>query len=367
MSMTRECRKGVRLTRARLLATGSGMLGGALIAACGGQSGARLPGLTTARLAGRWFRGFRARLLGGALILGYHRVAETLDDPYKLCVAPQHLSEHLQVLRRVAHPISLRALEHGLQTGQLPKRAVAVTFDDGYADLLDSAKPLLERHDVPATAFVVSGNLGRTFWWDEMAQSLQVGSNAPRTVNLTLDGKSHQWVLDTAPGEANTRQRVIDAIHRELLPLPASTRREALRQLESQAPGSPDRAQLPRALTPDEVIELADGGLIEIGSHTVTHPALASLSVDDQRFEIHQSKTSLEQVVDRPVRSFSYPHGSVTPRTVGTVREGGFELACSSFNDVARPATDPFQLPRLWVQDVDGEAFSRWLHIWLPR
>jgi peptidoglycan/xylan/chitin deacetylase (PgdA/CDA1 family) len=62
--------------------------------------------------------------------------------------------------------------------------AVAITFDDGYADLLANAKPLLERADVPATAFVVAGGLGRPFWWDELAALLgTVAARRPGRVN----------------------------------------------------------------------------------------------------------------------------------------------------------------------------------------
>src|SRR6185295_16005847 len=86
-----------------------------------------------------------------ALVLMYHRVAEVSADPFSLCVAPERFSEHMDTLRKVAQPLRLQQLAHHLRSGTLPRRSVVVTFDDGYVDNLQKAKPLLERFDIPAT------------------------------------------------------------------------------------------------------------------------------------------------------------------------------------------------------------------------
>ena len=56
----------------------------------------RIPGLKTAKAVSRWVQ---ARILGGALILGYHRVASVNRDTYEVCVTPEHFTEHMQALR----------------------------------------------------------------------------------------------------------------------------------------------------------------------------------------------------------------------------------------------------------------------------
>ena len=109
---------------------------------------------------------------------------------------------------------------------------------------------------------------------------------------------------------------------------------------------------------------MAKGGLVEVGSHTVTHPALANLPLSVQREQIRRSKASLEDVLGRPVTSFSYPHGSYTPETAALVREAGFACACSSLIDLVWRGTDRFQLPRMVVKNWDGEAFAQRLEEW---
>src|SRR5262249_6249536 len=95
-----------------------------------------------------------------ALILMYHGVAEVSSAPWSLFATPQHFAEHLEVLRQYARPMRLRRLAQAFGNVSLASRSVVVTFDDGYANNLHNARPLLERYDIPATVFLTTGYLG---------------------------------------------------------------------------------------------------------------------------------------------------------------------------------------------------------------
>src|SRR5690606_37807585 len=102
-----------------------------------------------------------ARHHGAVAVLLYHRVADAPRDPQQLAVAPERFAAHLEVLAATCTPVALGEAAARLRSPRgLPPRAVAVTFDDGYRDNLHTAKPLLERHGVPATVFVASGYVG---------------------------------------------------------------------------------------------------------------------------------------------------------------------------------------------------------------
>lgn len=326
----------------------------------------RVPGLKSLKQTARWLR---SQFVDSGLILGYHRVAEKAHDPYSMCVTPQHFAEQCEVLRRYVQPVSLQELVRGLQDGKLPRRAVAITFDDGYADNLDNVKSLLECYQIPTTVFVATEYIGREFWWDELERILISPAILPERLCLSVDGNTYEWVLDDAvhttqvkeaPG---SRQRLLQSLYKRLLSLSSTERQEVLAQLKAEA--ELDSPPYCRALMPDELVELVTGGLVDVGAHTVTHPALAGLSVEAQWSEIQRSKAYLEELLGRPVTSFSYPNGSLSEDTPRLVREAGFTCACASYNDVVWRRSDPFHLPRFWIPNWNGATFSRWLGWWL--
>ncbi len=110
-------------------------------------------------------RGPRLRL---PPVLMYHSVsASTRPDPHRLRVHPDQLDRHLRLLRRLGLrgvPLAelMAAAEQGRATG-----LVGLTFDDGYADFLTDAVPVLARHGMSATLYVVAGRLGGCNGWDE--------------------------------------------------------------------------------------------------------------------------------------------------------------------------------------------------------
>jgi peptidoglycan/xylan/chitin deacetylase (PgdA/CDA1 family) len=115
---------------------------------------------------------------------------------------------------------------------------------------------------------------------------------------------------------------------------------------------------------------LSRSDLADFGAHTVTHPSLARLPLTEQRAEIEESKRWLTDVLERPVRNFSYPFGKLVdygPDAVALARAAGFERAYTNTSGAVKPGTDPYQLPRLHVQDWDGATFERELWRWLDR
>lgn len=344
----------------------------------------RIPFMRRARRLARRLRGQSS---SNALILLYHRVAAVRPDPWALSVSPQHFGEHLDVLRRHFQPISLQQLVNGLRDGRLPRRSVAITFDDGYYDNLYNAKPLLERYAVPATIFLTTGNIGqaREFWWDELERVLLQPGLLPAELRLDIRGEAYHWRLDEAASYSQEAFRqhqawpaweddcptARHAMYKELWqllhPLGHAERRAALDSLARWANIDPTARPSHRSLEAEEMAELARGGIVEVGAHTVTHPALAMLPEAAQREEILTSKARLEAILDRPMRSFSYPYGRRTDYSAETVRivqEARFACACSNFAGGIGRSEDLFQLPRVNIPDCDGDEFQRQVAAW---
>jgi peptidoglycan/xylan/chitin deacetylase (PgdA/CDA1 family) len=332
--------------------------------------------------AGQWLKRHFARR---ALILMYHRVTELANDPHLLAVTPDHFAAHMELIRRLAVPTRLRQLLEAVITGTVPNRAIVITLDDGYADNAHEAKPILERFDIPATVFVVAGQVGGTseFWWDELDRLLLQPGSLPPDLRLKLNGTVEQWELGQARRYSETdyrhhrawhverqddptpRHRLFRALFERLYRSTHADKQQLLQQVRTWA--GADRVARPthRPLTRNEAVLLSQGGLVEIGAHTMSHPALTALSPAEQRDEIQQSKDSLEEMLEQPVVSFAYPHGASSPATAGIVSAAGFELACCTRPDALFRGADRFQLPRLGIRDWDRDTFARWLKWWI--
>lgn len=301
----------------------------------------RFPGLKTLK---KRYRQVRSRFVRGGIILGYHRIAAGVDDPYGICVSPTHFSAQMAYLRRHMHPLPLTQFVERALAGTLPPRAVAVTFDDGYADNLHTAHPILAEHQIPATLFVTAGILGREFWWDEL-------------VRVIRSRPSTDWQT-TVPRLQN---HTLSAFYNWLLPLSDTDRQAHLEKLWATVGGTQAGPSL--LLREGELKTLAAHSLWEIGSHTLTHPSLHLLAPDEQRREIAHSRIVIETLVGRPVQSFSYPNGRFSAVTRDLIQEAGYTVACASHADIVWGRSDPLCLPRIWAKNDTVARFSDgWIH-----
>lgn len=313
----------------------------------------------------------RTHLTNSGLILLYHRVTvpdcAPDFDPFSMCISPQNFEEHLSILSRVAQPMRLEEMLQKSKSGSLPPRAVAITFDDGYADNLYQAKPLLEKFKIPATVFIITGHLGEAFWWDDLSHIILQAEILPQNLGLKLNGHIHQTFLTN--NDKLSRRKLLKELLQFLQPLSSAQQRVALQQLSNWAGLIQENQCDHRPLTVDELKKLSAGELIEIGAHTVTHPSLADLPLIKQQEEIVNSKVLLEQALNRTIRSFSYPFGlknDYTNDTISLVRGAGFEYACSNEIGTVWSKSDLFQLPRYWIKNWSGPVFAKQIQRWLP-
>ena len=135
------------------------------------------------------YRAVRPRPKSHAVVLMYHRVAECDIDPWNLCVSPQQFADQIAALKREFCILPL----HELIRSDARRNAVAITFDDGYADNLHAAAPVLEHHGAPACFFLTSGALDMAyeFWWDELGRLLLRESALPSTMVISVGSRRH--------------------------------------------------------------------------------------------------------------------------------------------------------------------------------
>ena len=313
---------------------------------------------------GHVWRALRTATSGARIhVLGYHRVVDRIDwdgavNP-SLCITSDAFRRQMEQLRArfVVLPLSyvVRAVRGEIE---LPHDAAAVTFDDGYRDVLLRADPILRALDIPATVFVPTGFAGAS-GRDQILphDRLYAGAWAAQQSGRGLAGLGDSEtallfaradrVLATR-GPAGVVEDLIDAA-------PAATLAAIIDVLEATFGAAPldDGATV---LAPAELRTLADRGW-EIGAHTIGHVVLTHEPLAEVRRQLQRSKADVERWSGRPCRFFAYCNGYHSPALVRELRRAGYEGAVTTCDRPNPTRTgDPYRITRkvLWDAHTRG-------------
>ena len=296
----------------------------------------------------------------------YHGVAEddfhgkfTLFDDFKL---------HLDLLERHFQLVSVQQIEDWLLHGAtIPPNAVALTFDDGYRNLLDTAIPELLRRGHPATIFLCTlgfQDASRITWTDEVDCRMRSSPRLPDTLELP-DAKIR---LESLSPDTSAR-----CVKEHLKTLSLESNNEAMVLIRETFPVDEREFLRCRLLAPSDLAGINDSG-ISIGGHTEYHEILSRLSAGNQREDIRLNYESIRRVLagNGPTH-LAYPNGKLPD--IGTaarkaVEDAGYRLAFTTQEGFIRPDTDPLMIPRISAGFLGMYAPEAWisalpLRVWL--
>jgi peptidoglycan/xylan/chitin deacetylase (PgdA/CDA1 family) len=277
-------------------------------------------------------------------ILTYHRVLSSFDYMRPTEPIASEFEWQMELLACYFNPLPLSEALSLMSYGELPERAVCVTFDDGYADNEEIALPVLSRWKVPATVFVATDFLnGGRMWNDTVIEALRIAEG--HVFDLTAMSLASYSI-----NSLEERRLAASTIIREIKHWPPEKRAATVEAIVSIV------GQLPSNLmmTDDQVRSLGDGGM-DIGAHTKSHPILSTLELDQIKEELTGSRTYLESILGSPVRHFAYPNGRpgidyrIEHRDLVEIE--GFDAAVSTQWGVASTMSDRWQLPRFTPWD----------------
>lgn len=295
--------------------------------------------------------GDRARLS----ILIFHRVLPEPDPLFPGEISAQKFDQICNWLSAWFTVLPLDEAVTRLKKNDLPQRALAITFDDGYADNHEVALPILKRHGLKATFYVATGFLdGGRMWNDSVIESFRT-STLPF---VELAGTVAAALGEIKLGDISMRRSAINAAISAIKYLDPNERLDWVNAISDRA-----GVMLPNDLmmSSAQVCGLRNAGM-QIGAHTVSHPILAKLTRNAAQREIADSKHSLEALLGQPVTLFAYPNGKrgedYSPESVQLVRELGFSSAVSTTWGAARSSSDLFQLPRFTPWDRNYLRFG---------
>ena len=286
--------------------------------------------------------------------LMYHRILPSTDPRYGaeepgMIVEPDTFHQHIQWLKRLFTIVPLSEWVDRRQSGQaVPANACAITFDDGWIDNYQYAFPIIQQEQVPVTLFAVSHMIDteRQFWPNRLTELLQ---KTPGDKLSTLPWL--QPYLPTTQDTTFSREQCAVIIN-QLKTQPDNIIHQWLSEAEHALCFTPSSTRT--LMSWQQLREMTDSGLVDIGSHTCNHHRLREdLDYDLTKYEIEASQTHLQEKLNRPIDLFCYPNGDVSPAALELVKNT-YKAAVTT-NRGINSATDRnlHQLTRIGIhQDI---------------
>lgn len=289
----------------------------------------------------------------GGLVFMFHSVSDE-PSPFRLSVRSSTFEKFCELLAEDYEVLSCAELESRRRAGALPARAIALTFDDGYADNHDVAWPILRKFGLPASVFVTAGCVGgdKLLWFQRLAHIFEKAR--PEALPVTVG--SWTFTLDTDSERVATVERVAT----DMKKMSASEREEKLAAI-GEALGVTDFSPLKREMLTWDQLRAMDAGGFSVEAHTMTHPILSMETIDAATREIGESREVLSAAIGRSVELFAYPNGKrkdMTDEVVAAVEHAGYRAAYAAEFGATSPANDPYRIPRVTTYSDKKSALA---------
>jgi peptidoglycan/xylan/chitin deacetylase (PgdA/CDA1 family) len=298
-----------------------------------------------------------------AVILRYHSVKE-VPVSYKeqiglsIIHSRQAFEEQMEFIARYANIVTMDEIGEAIaKKKKLPNRSVAVTFDDGFKDNLNIARPIMNLFGIKATIYITVDCIqnNKAPWFSRIRHSF-----FNTTKKEWQNGRSKKYNLDV-PRE--TKTAILKACE-QCAVLSGDEQEEYIQSVENEleVPGLKNKELM---MDFNDLKVLQDEGHI-IGSHTISHPNISFLSEEAIKYELGKSKRILEEELGTEVVHFSYPNPALYPnwsdKSTAICKEIGYKTAVLSESGSVKVTDNPLLLKRMWVPE-DFDAFNWYLQM----
>lgn len=286
-------------------------------------------------------------------ILIYHRVLARQDPIFPHEPTVETFDAQMSCLKMVFNVLPLAEAASRLQTGTLPARAACITFDDGYADNVTMALPVLQKHGLHATFFIATAYLnGGRMFNDTVIEAIRNSRDNEIDLGALRLGRHDV-------GNSIAKRNAISKILLKVKYLPLNQREDTVAELARIVTDIPPANDLMMTTAQLKILHASGMGT---GGHTSHHPILAKLDDKAVSKEISDGKEFLEATLREKITLFAYPNGKpgtdYLPEQAAIVRGLGFDAAVSTQRGSAARTSDLFQLPRFTPWQPDTSRYT---------
>jgi peptidoglycan/xylan/chitin deacetylase (PgdA/CDA1 family) len=260
---------------------------------------------------------------------------------------------HMELVCRRFSPVTIDEVRLFLTEGKpLPRRAVVVTFDDGYADNAEIVAPILSRFGIRASFYLTTSVIGTKNppWFCRLRHAFCTA----RKKEWLSPSNGQTWSLTAAQDRSTALLAAFDFC----ASLAGDALEQTVKTIESDLGVEALSGGSGFTMDWDQARALQRAGHV-VGCHTLTHPNVAQVAPDVARKELLLSKRKLEEELNAPVLHFSYPHPALnphwTPATVAITEEAGYQTAVTATHGPVRQGDHPLMLARICTPRPEHE------------
>ncbi len=309
---------------------------------------------------------YRIWLKKEILVLLYHEVRDP-RGVFEPVVSPERFDQQLWFVRKFFNVIPARRLPAILSGEEpLPRAAACITFDDGFKNNYLTAYPLLKKYNLPAVIFLTTGSMdNKRPMWTSQVESWFRSTQAEELALRTLDsGKIFKM------NSSAQRQKVCFEIEKRMKEVPDPERDAIFHELREKI-GSVNREEEcsihSEMMDWQEVKTMTREGLVEFGSHTVSHRMLARLTEPEVRHELQESKKQIEKETGIPITLLSYPGNSYNAQVAALAQQTGYAAAFSVDHDWTHLKENLYTLKRVRIENSSIFVFLAEICLLIPK
>lgn len=252
----------------------------------------------------------------------FHRVSSQKDVMWP----PMEPKQFEKTIRFLSKKYQIVAIENFLEKGDWNKSnkpIATILFDDGYKDNLEFAAPILQKYKCPASFYVVTQCINENIPTWTYCVDFFFRTYEKRSLALNYDFVPGEFQL--VKWETAEQSRVLSRKFKTWLKSLSNKKRLiVMDEIKNQSAN----IELPKELMMnwDEIRQLKQAGFY-IGSHSHTHPMLASLTDEKEiEYELKKSADIIEQQLGYYPTTISYPIGSWDDRVVKMAKKTGYKI-----------------------------------------
>ena len=251
-------------------------------------------------------------------VIMYHGVDECSFKKYNLrFCSSKDLYRQLLYFKKTYNILPLEDLFDNNQK-KSSKFKLALTFDDGYENWYSLVFPIIKKLKIPVT-FFISRPKGVNYLWLDIVDIYISACVNPIKIDQFYFQKSVNKYID------NKKNVNLKSWLEEQTNLSNFHKVKALFEIELGCDYESFDPTYWRLLSEEQIKELANSDLVEIGSHCISHLPLTNLNTNQIGEELFESKHILESITGKPIKSIAYPIGMYNSEILDVAEKIGYQ------------------------------------------